>query len=111
MKTSKIAAILATGAVVMGAAAPVASAQTASQEGYDESGVVVNLRGGGGGNEGAPVAAAPASSPEPASPAADTSDGGSLPFTGKDLGIVILLAGVLLGTGLLVRRVAQTPAA
>jgi hypothetical protein len=53
-------------------------------------------------SETAPVAT-PVSSPETA-PVATSSSGGSLPFTGLDVGILVLAAALLTGTGLLLRR-------
>ena len=77
--------------------APAAWGQTASQQGYDESGVLAGVDQGGGGG-----------------PAVNTvsggSEGSSLPFTGLDLGILLALGGTAAGAGYVMRRAARNPA-
>lgn len=69
----------------------------------------------GGGNNTAPTSQngsqgeQASSSPAPVAEssgtaAADTSGSGSLPFTGLDVGILLLVAAILVGTGLALRR-------
>jgi hypothetical protein len=78
-------------------AAPAAMAQSGS-EGYGGSNVVAGLEQGGGGDTGAPVQAT-------------TNTGGSLPFTGADLGVLAVAGGLLLGLGLGLRRLTHRPTA
>jgi hypothetical protein len=75
--------------------APVAGAQTASQQGYDESGLLGSVDQGGG-------------SPDSVSAVSD--EGGSLPFTGLDLGILLALGGTAAGAGFVLRRAVRNPA-
>jgi hypothetical protein len=87
-------------------AAPAAFAESGS-EGYGGSNVVAGLEQGGGNDTGAPVQAAPVAAPVQA--AAD--EGGSLPFTGADLGVLAVAGGLLLGLGLGLRRLTHRPTA
>jgi hypothetical protein len=73
--------------------APVATAETGAEQGYDETGLLGNVDQGGGTNS---VNAA--------------SEGGSLPFTGLDLGILLALGGTAAGAGFVLRRAARNPA-
>jgi hypothetical protein len=82
-------------------AAPAVYAQSGT-EGYGGSNVVAGLEQGGGGDTGAPVQA-------PVQAAAD--EGGSLPFTGADLGVLAAAGGLLLGLGLGLRRLTHRPSA
>ena len=68
--------------------APAAGAQTAAQEGYDESGFLGSVDQGNG----------------PNSVNATSDEGGSLPFTGLDIALVIGAGGVLLLLGFGIRR-------
>jgi hypothetical protein len=106
-RTKKIAMMLALCALALVAVAPVASAQPAKQ-GYDETTVLGNVDSGG------PAPAAQETAPAVAeSPAAETapvsvqSNESSLPFTGADLGILVLMGVLLGGTGLVLRRVVR----
>ena len=83
-------------------AAPAAFAESGT-EGYGGSNVVAGLEQGGGTDTGAPVQAAPVQV------AAD--EGGSLPFTGADLGVLAVAGGLLLGLGLGLRRLTHRPTA
>jgi hypothetical protein len=74
--------------------APAAGAQTAAQEGYDESGFLGSVDQGNG----------------PNSVNATTDEGGSLPFTGLDLGILLALGGTAAGAGYVMRRAVRDPA-
>ena len=117
-KTSRtVAAVLAVALVAMGAMVAPALAQSPAQ-GYDESGVMNNVPPGGSGVLGeedsgageSPTAPAPRADTVPnkeagaTTPAATTTPTGNLPFTGLDVGIVVLMSLALLGTGLLLRR-------
>lgn len=78
-------------------AAPAVYAQSGT-EGYGGSNVVAGLEQGGGNDTPAPVQAA-------------TDEGGSLPFTGADLGVLAAAGGLLLGLGLGLRRLTHRPTA
>jgi hypothetical protein len=75
--------------------APAAWAQSAAEQGYDESGVLGSVDQGGGG---------------PTSVNSASEGSGSLPFTGLDLGILIALGGTAAGAGYVIRRAARNPA-
>lgn len=90
-----VACVCAIGIAVMASSA---SAQTASQQGYDESALLGQVGGPDGGQEAGPVSV---SSPSP------SSSNGSLPFTGLDLAILVLMGGVLVVTGVALRRAAR----
>lgn len=120
-RKQNITTALALCAATVAVAAPAASAQTAAKQGYDESTVLGNVDETTGGGPTAPEAQpAPASAPSPASASAPApavqsvsaeSDESSLPFTGADLGILLLLGALLGGTGLVLRRVVRRPTA
>jgi len=115
-KTSRTAAaVLAVALVAIGAMVAPALAQSPAQ-GYDESGVMNNVPPGGSGVLGDEDSGA-GESPTAPTPRADTvpnkeagattpaaTSTGNLPFTGLDVGIVVLMSLALLGTGLLLRR-------
>jgi hypothetical protein len=89
-------------------AAPAAFAQSGS-EGYSGSNVVAGLDqggsgGGNGGNAGGQVAAA-----ETTPVQATTDTGGSLPFTGADLGVLAAAGAILLSLGFGLRRLTHRP--
>src|SRR3954468_9817199 len=77
-------------AALLAFAAPAAMAQSGT-EGYGRSHVLAGLEQGGGGDTGAPVQAT-------------ANEGGSLPFTGADLGVLAVAGGLLLGLRLGRRR-------
>jgi hypothetical protein len=81
---------------VAGVAPGVAHAQTASQDGYDESGLLGSVDQGGGGS--------------PQSVSATNSGSGSLPFTGLDVAILLGLGGTAAGAGYVMRRSLRNPA-
>lgn len=85
-------------------AAPPAFGVTSAQSGYSKPGGIVETQiqnsGGGGNNPGSVV-----STPERATQA--KSNGGSLPFTGLDLVLVVAAGGLLLGLGLGMRRLTR----
>jgi hypothetical protein len=92
----------------------------ATSSGYDETGVLGDVPSTstnapsvlgaqatrGTGQAPASVAAATATAPVTAAQSLPSSGegGGSLPFTGFDAGIVLLLGAVLVGTGIVIRR-------
>jgi hypothetical protein len=86
-------------------AAPAAFAQSGS-EGYSGSNVVAGLDqgGNGGGNAGGQVAAAQTTPVQ-----ATTDTGGSLPFTGADLGVLAAAGMILLSLGYGLRRLTHRP--
>ena len=85
-------------ALALAGVAPVAWGQTASRQGYDESGVLAGVDQGGGG------------SPTTVNTVSGGSEGSSLPFTGLDLGILLALGGTAAGAGYVMRRAARNPA-
>lgn len=85
-------------ALAVAGVAPAAWGQTASQQGYDESGVLAGVDQGGGG------------SPTTVNTVSGGSEGSSLPFTGLDLGILLALGGTAAGAGYVMRRAARNPA-
>jgi hypothetical protein len=102
MVKNKVCSAIAVGAMALSIGVPAAGAQTAAQQGYDETGVLGSVDDTGGGNNGpAEVQATQAASDE-------GSD--SLPFTGMDIGILLVLGAAAGGTGLVVRRVVRKPA-
>jgi hypothetical protein len=64
-----------------------------------------NVQGGGGGGD-QPLAGGTAGTTETV---ATTSDGGSLPFTGLDLALIVVVGGALLAVGLGTRRLLRQP--
>ena len=85
-------------ALALAGVAPAAWGQTASQQGYDESGVLAGVDQGGGG------------SPNSVNTVGGGGEGSSLPFTGLDLGILLALGGTAVGAGYVMRRAARNPA-
>jgi hypothetical protein len=75
-----------------------AFAQTSGVDSYRGAGEQVqgNLQGGGGGGDQQPLSGTAG--------ATQTSDGGSLPFTGLDLALILAVGGALLVVGLGTRR-------
>jgi hypothetical protein len=93
-KKTKTWAACAASALALAGVAPTASAQGPSAQGYDESGVLAGVDQGGGGST--PVTTS-------------GGEGGSLPFTGLDLGILLALGGTAAGAGYAMRRAARNP--
>ena len=113
---------------VLAFGAPAAFAPSGS-DGYSGSYVVPGLEESGGGNTGSeqapaestptestPTESAPAESkPAESTPAqtapvqAAAEEGGSLPFTGADLGVLAAAGGILLGLGFGLRRLTHRP--
>ncbi len=107
IRTKKIATGLALCALALTAVAPAASAQPAKQ-GYDETTVLGNVDSGGPAPAAQETAPAVAASPTTeTAPVAVQSNESSLPFTGADLGILVLMGVLLGGTGLVLRRVVR----
>ena len=86
------------GATAMLALAAPAVYADSGTEGYGGANVVAGLEQGGGTDTPAPVQAA-------------ADEGGSLPFTGADLGVLAAAGGLLLGLGLGLRRLTHRPTA
>lgn len=93
-RKTKTWAACAVSALALAGVAPAAQGQTASEQGYDESGVLAGVDQGGGG---------------PNSVSTSGGEGGSLPFTGLDLGILLALGGTAAGAGYAMRRAARNP--
>jgi hypothetical protein len=102
---------------LLAVSAPAVYAQSGT-EGYGGSNVVPGLEQGGGGEaqtapaeESAPVEATPvAAAPVEAAPVQAAADeGGSLPFTGADLGVLAAAGGILLALGFGLRRLTHRP--
>jgi hypothetical protein len=96
MRKNKVYSALAIMAMVLSIGVPVAGAQSAAQQGYDETGILgsVDETGGNG----------------PGSVQSVSNEGDSLPFTGMDVGILLVLGAAAVGTGFAVRRVVRKPA-
>jgi hypothetical protein len=95
-RMKKIIAIASIGALL----APATAVANSSDEGYGGPGNVISgLQqgggGGGGGNESPPVKA--------------QNQGGKLPFTGADLGVLAAAGGLLTGLGFGLRRLTHRP--
>jgi hypothetical protein len=96
-------------------AAPAAFAQTPTQQGYDESGVIGQFESGDSGSpppadQSVPTSGAGGAGQGQSGERGETTrsaDSGSLPFTGLGLGIVLLMGAVLVGTGVVLRRTAR----
>ena len=93
-KKTKIWVVGAICSLALAGVAPVAGAQTAAQQGYDESGLLGSVDQGNG----------------PSTVSAVSNEGGSLPFTGLDIGILLALGGTAAGAGFVMRRAARNPA-
>jgi hypothetical protein len=94
-RKTKTWAACAACALALAGVAPAAWGQTASKQGYDESGVLAGVDQGGGSG--------------PNSVTTAGGEGGSLPFTGLDLGIMLALGGTAAGAGYAMRRAARNP--
>ena len=94
-RKTKTWAACAASALALAGVAPSAWAQGPSAQGYDESGVLAGVDQGGGGGT-TPVTTS-------------GGEGGSLPFTGLDLGILLALGGTAAGAGYAMRRAARNP--
>ena len=109
----RIAALSIITTLVFAFSVPLAGAQTPSQRGYDSDTQVLGEIGEV--EETQPTQEAPAPAPAPAPTAAAPqqqaapvqAQSDSLPFTGLEVGAVALMGVLLLGTGVLVRRVAR----
>jgi hypothetical protein len=90
-------------ASIMALLAPAAAFAQSSDEGYGGPGNVISglEQGGGGGGGG--------SSPSQEQPVKTQSQGGNLPFTGADLGVLAAAGGLLVGFGFGLRRLTHRP--
>jgi hypothetical protein len=102
--------VIASVLVLICVGAPPALGQSASQQGYNGEAPVGQVEGlspqqqeFAAGGDSVPTEAVSES-------AGQSGNGGALPFTGWDLGIVLALGLALAGTGLAVRRAARSPA-
>ena len=107
---SAVVALITSLALAVGAGTALAQ-DDASTRGYDETGGVAGVVGQI--DSGSPPSSGtqPSSGEQPAAPVAEPSapveQEGNLPFTGLDLGIVLMLGAVLLGAGFVLRRAAR----
>jgi hypothetical protein len=85
--------------------APAAAMAQSSDEGYGGPGNVISglEQGGGGGGGGG------GNESSPSQPVKAQSQGGSLPFTGADLGVLAAAGGLLVGLGFGLRRLTHRP--
>lgn len=90
----RLVAIVGLVATMAIALAPAGALAQSSTEAYGGGNVVAGLEQGGGGDGTTPVAA---------------DDGGSLPFTGADLGVLAAAGGMLLALGFGLRRLTHRP--
>ena len=100
----RVAATALITSLLLALGGPAAMAQSPSAKGYDETlGVIgeIETQQPTETTETTPPAPTPAPTPEP-TPVQEES--GSLPFTGLDVGIVVLMGLALLGTGFVLRR-------
>ena len=94
-------------AAVFALLAPAAAFAQASNEAYGGDGnVVAGLQSG---RTTAPATAPATAEPTATSEPAAATDGGNLPFTGSDLGVLAAAGGALLGLGYGLRRMTHQP--
>jgi hypothetical protein len=97
----RIAGLALITALLLAISGGTAVAQQATQRGYDETlGVIGEIE-----TENPTQDSAPAAQPTPPQ---QQPQAGDLPFTGLDVGIVVLLGAVLIGTGFVLRRTTRT---
>jgi hypothetical protein len=99
--------VIASAVVLICIGAPSALAQSASQQGYNGEAPLGQVEGLSPQQE---FAAGGDSGPAEVVSESAGGNGGALPFTGWDLGIVLALGLALAGTGLVVRRAARSSA-
>jgi hypothetical protein len=100
----RIAGLALITALLLAVSGGTAVAQQATQRGYDETlGVIGEIETENPTQDTAP--AGPAAQPTPPQ---QQPQAGDLPFTGLDVGIVVLLGAVLIGTGFVLRRTTRT---
>jgi hypothetical protein len=101
MRLIKNALAVASVAVLL---VPAAAMAQSSDEGYGGPGNVISGleqgSGGGGGNGSAPSSSQPVKA---------QAQGGNLPFTGSDLGVLAAAGGLLVGLGFGLRRLTHRP--
>ena len=100
-----VALLLALCVVAMSAGTAFAQSGGDAYKGSGEQ-VQGNVQGGGGGGDQQPPASGIAGT---TGTAGTTSDGGSLPFTGLDLALIVAVGGALLAVGLGTRRLLRQP--
>lgn len=99
MRIARLTALLTASLLAIGGGTAFAQG-TPSERGYDESlGVIGEIQ-----SEEPTPPAQREEQPTPPQTPPPVQEEGDLPFTGLDIGIVALMGGVLLGTGLLLRR-------
>ena len=107
MSSRRMQKLVATAVAVGALAAPVAAfGQPTAQDAYNAPAGQIQselAQGGGGGGGGAPVGGGPGET------VAQESGGGTLPFTGMDLVLLLGGGGLLLTAGLGMRRLARRP--
>ena len=107
MRFKKLLAVV--GATAMLAlAAPAVYAGESGTEGYGGNNTVAGLEQGGGTDESTPTTTTPTTTNTTVQ-AAD--EGGSLPFTGADLGVLAAAGAMLLALGFGLRRLTHRPTA
>jgi hypothetical protein len=98
----RIAGLALITALLLAVSGGTAVAQQATQRGYDETlGVIGEIETENPQQDTAPAPAAQPSAPQ-------QQQAGDLPFTGLDVGIVVLLGAVLIGTGFVLRRTTRS---
>ncbi|MEA2439354.1 MAG: hypothetical protein QOH76_778 [Thermoleophilaceae bacterium] len=99
--SKKVLAGTISAALLLGA--PSAYGATSAQQGYSKPGGIVQtqLENGGGSNSPGSVVSTPESVTE-------SKSSGKLPFTGLDLVLVVAAGGLLLGLGLVMRRLSRS---
>jgi hypothetical protein len=104
----RLAAIALITSLLLALGGSVATAQTPSTRGYDETlGVIGEIETQQPNRDPDPEPTptpTPTPEPEPTPQPQQQEESGSLPFTGLDVGIVALMGLALLGTGLALRR-------
>lgn len=107
MRFKKLLAVV--GATAMLAlAAPAVYADESGTEGYGGNNTVAGLEQGGGTDDSTPTTTTPTTTNTTVQ-AAD--EGGSLPFTGADLGVLAAAGAMLLALGFGLRRLTHRPTA
>jgi hypothetical protein len=95
---TRITTIFACACAMLALAAPVAFAQSSTEDAYEGLAALEDVGGGSNGSE------------NPGSAANTADDGGTLPFTGLELSLFALVGVALVGGGYAVRRVSRGPA-
>lgn len=111
--TTKIVASAASATMLLGA--PAAIAQTSAQQGYSTPGGVVQTQlGHTPAQQTQPTAStkaapsAPSTTPAATTVASPKVSSSKLPFTGLDIGMIVVAGGILLAMGLGIRRMTRS---